>query len=235
MDIDSTQEFDSETDAKEIHELNIKLKQEKERILEEACRASNREFKINPGDGAFYGPKLDFKLKDSMNRIWQCGTIQLDMNLPERFDLTYVDEKGEKVRPIMLHRALLGSIERFIGIITEHFGGGFPTWLSPDQVVVLPVNNAYHLEYATKVVETLKDLGIRAKLDDSNEKLGYRLRNAQIKKIPYSLVIGDKEVTNNAVTYRLYSQQEQKPLSLEDFISLIKEDIKSKKLPKDRQ
>ena len=214
---------------------DIEIWNESEKILEEACRASNREFKINPGDGAFYGPKLDFKLKDSMNRIWQCGTIQLDMNLPERFDLTYVDERGEKVRPIMLHRALLGSIERFIGIITEHFGGGFPTWLAPDQVVVLPVNNEYHLDYAKHVVEKLKDLGIRAKLDDSNEKLGYRLRNAQIKKIPYSLVIGDKEVANNGVTYRLYSQQEQKPLSLEEFVKLIQEDIKSKKLPKDRK
>ena len=132
-------------------------------------------------------------------------------------------------------KGILDSLYTRAVAFDDGFGGGFPTWLAPDQVVVLPVNNEYHLEYANEVVNTLRDLGIRAKLDDSNEKLGYRLRNAQIKKIPYSLVIGDKEVANRGVTYRLYSQQEQKPLSLDEFISLIQEDIKSKKLPKDRK
>lgn len=214
---------------------DIAIWDESERILKEACEKSNKKFIINPGDGAFYGPKLDFKLKDSMNRIWQCGTIQLDMNLPERFDLTYVDENNEKVRPIMLHRAVLGSIERFIGIITEHFGGAFPTWLSPDQVSILPVNNDAHGEYAKIVEEKLKALRIRAKVDDSNEKLGYRLRNAQVKKIPYSLVIGDNEVKNETVTYRVYGKQEQITVSLDDFIKLILDDISTKKLPQDRK
>ena len=213
---------------------DIKVWNQSEKILEQACRKSGHPFKINPGDGAFYGPKLDFKLRDSMNRIWQCGTIQLDMNLPERFDCTYIDEKGEKQRPIMLHRAVLGSVERFIGIITENFGGAFPTWLSPVQVEVLPVNNEIHAKYAKKLVKKLEAKGIRAHLDDSNEKLGYRMRNAVVHKIPYVLVIGDKEVQNNEVTYRLYSSKDQISISTNDFIKKVLNDINKKLLPKDR-
>ena len=174
-----------------------------EAILANCLKESGIDFKINEGDGAFYGPKLDFKLRDSMNRIWQCGTIQLDMNLPERFDLYYIDSDGQKKRPVMLHRAILGSIERFIGIITENFKGAFPTWLSPVQVRVLPVNDEAHGEYANKILKTLKDAGIRVDLDESNEKLGFRIRESQTKKIPYTLVIGNKEVESNTVTSRI--------------------------------
>ena len=200
-----------------------------EEALANACRSVGKDFKLNPGDGAFYGPKLDFKLKDSMNRIWQCGTIQLDMNLPERFDLTYIDQNGEKVRPIMLHRALCGSIERFIGVITEHFGGAFPTWLAPVQVKLIPVNNNYHLDFVKKVSEILFKEGIRAEIDDREEKLGYKIREAQTKKIPYQLVCGDKEVQNDNLTYRKYGEQAQTTVSIEEFVSMIKEEVKSLK------
>ena len=204
---------------------DISIWEHSEAILKEACEKSGREFKINPGDGAFYGPKLDFKLKDSMGRIWQCGTIQLDMNLPERFDCFYIDSNGEKVRPIMLHRACLGSIERFMGIIIEHFGGAFPTWLAPIQANILPVNNNFHLEYAENLHATLKAAGIRVELDSSNEKLGYRLRSSQMRKIPYTLVIGDHERDDGTVTYRKFGKQEQITVTVEEFINLIKEEV----------
>ena len=203
-----------------------------EEILAKACQKSGREFKINPGDGAFYGPKLDFKLRDSMNRIWQCGTIQLDMNLPERFDVTYIDSDGEKKRPVMLHRAIFGSIERFIGIITEHFGGAFPLWLSPEHVRVLPVNNEFHLEKAQEIVEILKKNGIRASLDAGEDKLGYRMRNSQVNKVPYTLVIGDHERDEGTVTYRHFGCKAQLTVKLDDFIKMLKEEIETKALPK---
>ena len=209
-----------------IGDINIWNKSEA--ILKEACEKSGRKFEINPGDGAFYGPKLDFKLRDSMGRIWQCGTIQLDMNLPERFDCFYIDSNGEKVRPIMLHRACLGSIERFIGIIIEHFGGAFPTWLAPVQVNVLPVNNEFHLEYAKKVVEKLKEEGFRVELDASNDKLGYRLRNSQMRKIPHTIVIGDNERDNNTVTYRKFGQKDQITVPFKDFVALLHDEVKNK-------
>ena len=207
---------------------DIEIWNKSEAILKEACQKSGHEFKINPGDGAFYGPKLDFKLKDSMGRIWQCGTIQLDMNLPERFDCFYIDSHGEKVRPIMLHRACLGSIERFMGIIIEHFGGAFPVWLAPVQINILPVNNEFHLEYATKLYENFRNLGLRVELDTSNDKLGYRLRNSQIRKIPYTIVIGDNERDNGTVTYRKFGQKEQITVSVEEFINLVQQQIKTK-------
>ncbi len=209
-----------------IGDINIWNKSEE--ILKEACEKSGHEFKINPGDGAFYGPKLDFKLKDSMGRIWQCGTIQLDMNLPERFDCFYIDSNGEKVRPIMLHRACLGSIERFIGIIIEHFGGAFPTWLAPVQVNLLPVNNEYHLEYAESLYNEFRNHGIRVELDASNDKLGYRMRNSQMRKIPYTIVLGDHERDDRTVTYRKFGQKEQITVKVEDFIALIDEEVKTK-------
>ncbi len=200
-----------------------------EEALANACKKVGRAFKINPGDGAFYGPKLDFKLRDSMNRIWQCGTIQLDMNLPVRFDISYIDENGEKKRPVMLHRALFGSIERFIGVITEHFGGAFPTWLSPVQVKVIPVNNLYHLDYAKQIVKELRNLDIRAELDERDEKLGYKIREAQTKKIPYQLVIGDNEVKDNTLNVRMYGHTESQTMQVNDFINMIKEEISTKK------
>ncbi len=199
-----------------------------EKILHDACVATNKELTINPGDGAFYGPKLDFKLKDCMGRIWQCGTIQLDMNLPERFDCTYINKDGEKERPVMLHRAILGSFERFIGIITEHFGGAFPLWISPNQVNILPVNNNFHLDYANEIKALFEKEGFRVTLDDSEEKLGYRMRNSIIKKTPYTLVIGDKEKENRTVTYRKFGDEKQITVTLEEFIEKIRKEIENK-------
>ncbi len=199
-----------------------------EKALAKACEASKKPFKINPGDGAFYGPKLDFKLKDSLGRIWQCGTIQLDMNLPERFDITYVDKDGMKKRPIMLHRALLGSIERFIGIIIEHYAGAFPLWLAPKQVVVLPVNNEYHRHYAHQIVQALKKHGIRAHIDDRDEKLGYRIREANLKKITYQVVVGDEEIQNKTLKVRHYGKQEQTSMTFKEFLKKLQDEIKNK-------
>ncbi len=210
---------------------DIEIWNRSEKILEEACKASGKEFKINPGDGAFYGPKLDFKVRDSMNRVWQCGTIQLDMNLPERFDVTYVDDKGEKVRPVMLHRACFGSIERFIGVITEHFAGAFPLWIAPVQVHVLPVNNEFHLEYASLVKEELAKAGVRVELVDASEKLGYRMRNAQVKKVPYTLVLGDNEKNEKTVTYRHFGSKAQITIPLKEFVEKISKEIKDRALP----
>ena len=207
-----------------IGDINIWNKSEE--ILKRVCEDSGHDFKINPGDGAFYGPKLDFKLKDSMGRIWQCGTVQLDMNLPERFDCYYIDSDGEKKRPVMLHRACFGSIERFIGIITENYAGAFPSWLAPVQIALLPVNNNFHLEYAQKLYKEMRERGLRVELDDSNDKLGYRMRNAQMKKIPYTIVLGDHERDDGTVTYRKYGQKEQITVKVNDFIGLIDEEIK---------
>ena len=208
---------------------NIETWDAAEEALKKACLATGHEFKINPGDGAFYGPKLDFKLRDSLNRIWQCGTIQLDMQLPGRFNCTYIDKNGEKVTPIMIHRACFGSLERFIGIITENYAGAFPTWLAPVQVKILPVNNQFHLEYANEVLKELEDLGIRASLDDREEKLGYRMREAQTKKIPYQLVIGDKEVESKSLNVRTFGSNESKTMTKEDFIQMILDEIKTLK------
>ena len=207
---------------------DIEIWNRSEAALEKACHAAGKECKINPGDGAFYGPKLDFHLIDSLGREWQCGTIQLDMNLPERFDLTYVDQNGEKVRPVMLHRVIFGSIERFIGILIEHFAGAFPTWLAPVQVKVIPVKNDFHLEYSKEVFDLLQSKGIRVELDDREEKLGYRIREAQMKKIPYQLVLGDNERDQRTVTYRQYGMQKQTTVSLDEFISLLLNEISNK-------
>jgi threonyl-tRNA synthetase len=216
------------TRPKEKYIGTIETWDKAEAALANALKSIGKEFKINPGDGAFYGPKLDFKLRDSMNRIWQCGTIQLDMNLPERFDMTYIDQFGEKKRPVMLHRALFGSIERFIGILIEHYAGAFPTWLAPVQVKVIPVNMAFHYEYSKELVKLLQDEDIRVETDYRDEKLGYKIREAQTKKIPYQLVIGDQEVANHLVTYRRYGETEQVTVSVDEFIELIKKEIKDK-------
>ena len=194
-----------------------------EKALADACTKAGFDYKLNPGDGAFYGPKLDFKLRDSMNRIWQCGTIQLDMNLPERFDLTYVAEDGSKKRPVMVHRALFGSLERFIGILIEHYAGLFPTWLAPVQAKIIPVNLGIHQEYCEKLEQIFKENGIRYEADYRDEKLGYRIRESQIKKVPYALVIGDNEMNNNLVTYRKHGTQQQITVSIEEFVKLIKD------------
>ena len=201
-----------------------------EAILEKACHEAGHDCKINPGDGAFYGPKLDFHIKDSLGRVWQCGTIQLDANLPERFDLSYIDSDGTKKRPIMLHRVIFGSIERFIGILIEHFAGAFPLWLSPVQVNVIPVNNEYHLEYANEVFNALKEAGIRCELDDRNEKLSYKMRESQTKKIPLTIVLGDKEKNENMVTYRLHGSNESITMPLNEFIEKLKNNINKKEI-----
>lgn len=207
---------------------DIKIWNEAEKILAKACKASGKPFKVNPGDGAFYGPKLDFKLRDSLGRIWQCGTIQLDMNLPQRFDITYIDKNGQKQQPVMLHRAIFGSMERFIGILTEHFAGAFPAWLAPTQITILPVNNEFHQAYAAKLSKKLIKLGYRVNLDDSNEKLGYRLRQAQLAKVPFTIVIGDNEKNENLVTYRRYGTTEQVTVSTAEFLALVKKEVKNK-------
>lgn len=208
---------------------DIKVWDKAEADLIRVCKETGKEFKINPGDGAFYGPKLDFKLRDSMNRIWQCGTIQLDMQLPGRFDCTYIDENGQKVTPVMIHRACFGSLERFIGIIIENYAGAFPTWLAPVQVNLLPVVGDIHSAYAKEVKSILEENGLRVNIDDRNEKLGYRLRESQIQKIPYTLVIGDNEMNTKSVTYRKYGTKEQITVSLDEFISMILKEIKEKK------
>lgn len=207
---------------------DIKIWNESERVLAKACKASGKPFKINPGDGAFYGPKLDFKLRDSLGRIWQCGTIQLDMNLPQRFEMTYIDRNGKKEQPVMLHRAIFGSMERFIGILTEHFAGAFPVWLAPVQMSILPVNNEFHQAYAKKLSKRLIKLGLRVNLDDANEKLGYRLRHAQMAKVPFTVVIGDNEKDQNLITYRRYGTNEQVTVKTSEFLALVKKEIKNK-------
>ncbi|WP_028044120.1 threonine--tRNA ligase [Candidatus Stoquefichus massiliensis] len=221
-------EIELSTRPEEKYIGEIEIWDKSEASLAAACQAAGKDYKINPGDGAFYGPKLDFHVKDSLGRVWQCGTIQLDMNLPERFDLTYVDHNGDKVRPVMLHRVIFGSIERFIGILIEHFAGAFPLWLAPTQVKVIPVKNEYHLDYSKEVYQLLEAKGIRVELDDREEKLGYRIREAQMKKIPYQLVLGDKERDERTVTYRQYGEQKQTTVSLDEFIQMVLQQIKEK-------
>ena len=199
-----------------------------ERILQDACKQAGHDCKINPGDGAVDGPKLDVHIKDSLGRVWQCGTIQLDSNLPERFDLTYIDKDGSKKRPIMLHRVIFGSIERFIGILIEHYAGLFPLWLAPVQVAVIPVSALHQGDYAQEVFDQLKAAGIRVELDDRNEKLGYRLRDAVTKKINYVVILGENEKNDKTISYRLHGRQETTTVSLAEFITLLQEEIATK-------
>lgn len=204
---------------------SIEVWDKAEEDLKKACLATGHDFKINPGDGAFYGPKLDFKLRDSMNRIWQCGTVQLDMQLPGRFNCKYIAEDGSKKTPVMIHRACFGSIERFIGIITEHFAGAFPLWLAPKQVTIIPVNNDAHLAYARGIEEILTNAGIRVSIDDREEKLNYKIRETQVKKIPYTLVLGDQEKANNSVTYRHHGSNQSFNMPIDDFVNMLKDEI----------
>ena len=227
-----TYDIELSTRPEEKYIGSIEIWNKSEAILEKACHEAGHDCKINPGDGAFYGPKLDFHIKDSLGRVWQCGTIQLDMNLPERFDLTYVDKDGSKKRPIMLHRVIYGSIERFIGILIEHYAGAFPTWLSPVQVNIIPVNNEYHLEYANSLMNKLKELDIRCEMDDREEKLGYKIRESQTKKMPYTLVIGDNEKNEDKITYRNYGHKDTETVSTDEFIKMILEEIKNKEMNK---
>ena len=183
---------------------------------------------INEGDGAFYGPKIDFHLTDSIGRTWQCGTIQLDMLLPEKFDLTYTGEDGLKHRPVMIHRVVYGSIERFIGILIEHYAGAFPVWLAPQQVRILPITDK-HVAYAKELADRMFDMGLRVHLDDRNEKLGYKIREAQVQKVPYTLVVGDKEMEEGTVNVRRRGEGDVGAMKQADFIAMLQQEIAEKK------
>ena len=190
--------------------------------LEDALKVNRMAYEINEGDGAFYGPKIDFKLKDALNRKWQCATIQCDFTLPERFDLSYIGVDGEKHKPVMLHRVILGSIERFLGVLIEHYAGAFPVWLSPVQAVLMTVTDK-QIPYGEGVYLQLSDAGIRVEKDFRNEKLGYKIREAQIQKIPYMLVIGDRETESNRVSPRERSGKDLGAIGVNEFIELVRE------------
>ncbi|MBP8598112.1 MAG: threonine--tRNA ligase [Selenomonas sp.] len=182
---------------------------------------------VNEGDGAFYGPKIDFHLRDSIGRTWQCGTIQLDMLMPEKFDLTYVGEDGEKHRPVMLHRVVYGSIERFIGILIENYAGAFPAWFAPVQVRILPITDK-HADYAYELKKKMFDLGLRVEVDDRNEKVGYKIRESQVKKTPYTLVVGDQEVADQTAAVRKYGEKDSETMSVQAFIEYLQQKVASK-------
>ena len=195
--------------------------------LRNAIEAKGIPYVINPGDGAFYGPKLDYHIEDSLGRTWQCGTIQLDMNLPERFQIEYIGEDGQKHRPIMIHRACFGSMERFIGILTEHYAGAFPTWMAPVQVKILPISEK-HVEYAKKLAKQMHRDYVRVEVDDRSEKIGYKIRQAQMAKVPYMLVVGDKEVEEGTVNVRKHGGDELGSVPFEEFFNSIKIEIKER-------
>ena len=211
-----TYDIELSTRPEEKYIGDLEVWDKSERALEDACKKAGHDCKINPGDGAFYGPKLDFHIKDSLGRVWQCGTIQLDMNLPERFDLTYVDKDGSKKRPVMLHRVIFGSIERFIGILIEHYAGAFPLWLSPNQVNIIPVNNEYHLEYCQKLKQNFEKHNIRVEIDARDEKLSYRMRESQTKKNPYT------------ISYRTHGSNDTTNMAVFEFIEKLLKEIEEK-------
>lgn len=221
-------EIELSTRPEEGYIGSLEIWEQSEKALADACVHAGKQYKVNPGDGAFYGPKLDFHIKDSLGRVWQCGTIQLDMNLPERFGATYVAADGSKQTPIMLHRVVFGSIERFIGILIEHFGGHFPLWLAPEQLVVIPVHQELHAPYAHKVASLLEEKGFSVRVDDRNEKLGYRVREAQLARIPYQLVVGQGEVDNETVTIRRSGSKESLTLSLNEAIDRFVSEVENK-------
>ncbi|MCI8541281.1 MAG: threonine--tRNA ligase [Erysipelotrichaceae bacterium] len=221
-------EIELSTRPKDKYIGSLEVWEKSEAALAAACEHAGKNYKVNPGDGAFYGPKLDFHIKDSLGRVWQCGTIQLDMNLPERFDITYVEKDGSKVRPVMLHRVIFGSIERFIGILIEHYAGHFPLWLAPHQVVVVPVHHEQHLAYAQKINEQLLAHGLRSSVDARNEKLGYRIREAQVKKIPIQLVVGAGEEQDGTVTLRRAMSKDSETLSFAQCIQSLLDEVQRK-------
>jgi threonyl-tRNA synthetase len=224
-----------------FHDLEIELSTRPEKFmgtianwdkatenLRNALDAKGLKYDINEGDGAFYGPKIDIKLKDAIGRQWQCGTIQCDFLLPERFDLNYIDESGAQSRPVMLHRAIFGSLERFIGTLIEHYAGNFPLWLAPVQVVIIPIKND-HQAYAERIKEALKTEDVRVLMDDRNESLSKRIREASVQKIPYQIIIGDKEVQLSQVTARLQNGKDLGAMTLEAFMGRLKQQIIDKK------
>ena len=198
-----------------------------EKALEDVLVEKNISYSINPGDGAFYGPKIDFHVSDAIGRTWQCATIQLDFQMPERFDLEYVGPDGEKHRPVMIHRVVFGALERFIAILTEHYAGAFPLWLAPVQVVVMPITDRVH-DYAQSISDKLDEAGFRAETDFRNEKIGYKIREAQLQKVPYMLVLGDKEADNGLVTVRKRSEGDIGGMALDDFIAMLLKEKQNK-------
>ncbi len=219
----STRPDDFMGDIKLWNEAEANLRE----VLDELCEKD--QYRVNEGDGAFYGPKIDIKMKDCLGREWQMGTVQVDFQLPLRFNLSYIDSNGEKKTPILIHRALFGSFERFIGIITEHFAGAFPLWLAPIQIKVLPISDNQK-EYAKDITENLIQKGYRVELDDRQEKIGYKIREAQLSKVPYMLILGEKEVEANAVGVRARKEGDIGQMELDTFVSKIQEEIDSKKV-----
>ncbi|MEW8979062.1 MAG: threonine--tRNA ligase [Symbiobacterium sp.] len=205
----------------------IELWDQAEAALARALEGMGRSYKLNPGDGAFYGPKLDFDVTDALGRKWQCATVQLDFQMPIKFDLTYIGEDGKEHRPVMIHRAIMGTLERFIGILTEHYAGNFPVWMAPVQARVLPITDRHH-EYAAQVVARLKAAGLRVENDTRNEKIGYKIREAEVQKIPFILVVGDKEAQAGAVAVRRRGMKDLGPMPLEAFMELVQSEIASK-------
>ena len=213
----------------EDHIGTVEQWEHNQEILKEAITEMGKDFEINEGDGAFYGPKLDFHLADSLGRTWQCGTVQLDSQLPERFELEYVGADGEKHRPVMLHRVVLGSIERFIGVITEHFAGKFPLWLSPVQAVILPISERHHA-YAQKLQAELEAAGLRVECDLRNEKIGYKIREAQLQQTPYMLVVGDKEAESGTISPRHRKDGDLGAMTVAEFIAKAQAEVASKEI-----
>ena len=197
------------------------------KALETALNNKNLEFEVDPGEGVFYGPKIDIKIKDSLNRYWQVSTVQVDFNLPEKFNITYVEEDGQRRQPIMLHRALMGSLERFFGCLIEHYAGAFPLWLAPTQIILLPITDN-HTEYTDKIAEELEESGIRVEKDLRNEKIGFKIREAQLQKIPYMIVLGDKEVETSTLSVRRRRSKETRTLDLKTFLNEVNEAVKNR-------
>jgi threonyl-tRNA synthetase len=191
--------------------------------LEKALKASGLDYMEDPGEGVFYGPKIDIKVKDSLGRAWQCSTIQVDFNLPERFDVTYRGQDGKEHRPIMIHRALMGSLERFFGVLVEHYAGAFPLWLAPTQARVLSITDR-HAEYAGEICARLREAGVRAETDTENEKIGYKIRQATVRKVPYLVIIGDKELEAREITVRKRSGENIGPFPIEEFLNILKDE-----------
>ena len=202
------------------------------KALETALNNKNLDFEVDPGEGVFYGPKIDIKIKDSLNRYWQVSTVQVDFNLPEKFDISYIEEDGQRCKPIMLHRALMGSLERFFGCLIEHFAGAFPLWLAPVQVILLPITDK-HAEYTEKIAQQLEDSGIRVEKDLRNEKIGFKIREAQLQKIPYMVVLGDKEVESSTLGVRKRRSKETRALDLQTFMDEVKEAVENRTIDSD--
>ena len=201
-----------------------------ETALKKALDNSGVSYKINPGEGAFYGPKIDYHIKDCLGRDWQCATIQVDMSMPERFDLSYIGSDNQPHRPVMVHRALLGSVERFVSILIEHFGGAFPCWLAPEQVRVLPISTKKHLDYAQEVYQRLRRSGLRASISTRAQSLNHEIREAELQKVPYMLIIGNREKENRQVAVRSYHAGDLKSMDIDKFLSVVQEEIATRAL-----